>query len=87
MIINIVNDNNNVQSQNEKNIKINPILNKNSQQLKKESKDNINSQNEKISGSTKISKIGIHKHVHSNSDDYNEEKNKKYLEKNDEHKK
>ena len=87
--INIIN-NNNIQSiQSERNIKTSTILSKNinkfnNQQIKKESKDNVNNFNDKISSSSKISKIGIHKHKHSNSDDCNEEKNKKYLDKDEE---
>ena len=41
--------------------------------------NNNNIPTERFSQNVKISKIGIHKHVHSNSDDYNEEKNKQYL--------
>mgnify|MGYP002624148171 FL=1 len=87
--INIIN-NNNIQSiQSERNIKTSTILSKNinkvnNQQIKKESKDNLNNFNDKVSTSSKISKIGIHKHKHSNSDDCNEEKNKKYLDKDEE---
>ena len=66
----------------ENSIKINPLINKNFNiNLTKEIKpnDNNNTQNNKIGTNIKISKIGINKHTHSNSDDFNEEKNKEYL--------
>ena len=81
--INQLNINKNNNLQNVQNIKINPIINKNVNiNLNKDLKlneNNINIPTERFSQNVKISKIGIHKHVHSNSDDYNEEKNKQYL--------
>ena len=86
--INQININKNNFFQDEQNIKINPIINKNVNiNLNKELKvnensnniNNINTLNDKFSANAKLSKIGIHKHIHSNSDDYNEELNKKYL--------
>ena len=71
--------------QNEQNIKINPIINKNINiNLNKEIKpneivNNNNTPNDRYPPNVKVSKIGMHKHIHSNSDDYNEELNKKYL--------
>ena len=80
--INQINLNKNNFFLNEPNIKINQVINKNmNMNLAKDLKatDNINNHNDRFSANVKISKIGIHKHVHSNSDDYNEEKNKQYL--------
>ena len=81
--INQLNINKNNFFQNDQNIKINQIINKNLNiNLAKDLKlnENINNHNNDIfSTNAKISKIGIQKHVHSNSDDYNEEKNKQYL--------
>ena len=81
--INQLNINKNNFFQNEPNNKNNQVINKNINiNLAKEIKlnENINNNhNDRFSANIKISKIGIHKHVHSNSDDYNEEKNKLYL--------
>ena len=81
--INQLNINKNNFFQNDPNIKVNQIINKNINiNLTKDLKlnENINSHNnDRFSSNAKISKIGIQKHVHSNSDDYNEEKNKQYL--------
>ena len=80
--INQLNLNKNNFFQSEPNIKINQIINKNVNiNLIKDLKSNENNinHNDRFSANVKLSKIGIHKHVHSNSDDYNEEKNKQYL--------
>ena len=85
--INQLNINKNNFYQNEQNIKINPIINKNINiNLNKEIKpnENINSINDRFPQNVKVSKIGIYKHIHSNSDDYNEELTKKYLNNNTE---
>ena len=81
--INQLNINKNNFFQNEPNTKNNQVINKNTNiNLTKDIKlnENINNNhNDRFSANIKISKIGIHKHIHSNSDDYNEEKNKLYL--------
>ena len=41
--------------------------------------ENINAPNDRYPQNVKLSKIGIHKQIHSNSGDYNEELNKKNL--------
>ena len=82
--INQLNINKNNFFQNEPNIKINQILNKNVNiNLAKDLKPNENNNNfnDKFTSNLMVSKIGLHKHIHSNSDDYNEEKNKQYLQK------
>ena len=84
-----LNQNNNNENNDNKEIKTNQInLNeekniKNSNNVKKESKDNINNGNDKKIASSKISKIGIFKHIHSISDDCNDDKNKKYIDENE----